>query len=98
MTGFFGLFIFLSLMNAFNARTSRINILANILKNKIFLFIIVFVTFIQIFLIYYGGTLFRTTGLSFFELVLIIILSFIIIPIDWLRKYFFKKKNYQIGV
>ena len=98
MSGFFCLFIFLSLMNAFNARTSRMNILANILKNKIFLFIIMLVTIIQIILIYYGGTLFRTTGLSFWELSFIILLSLIVIPVDWLRKYFFKKRHYQIGV
>ena len=98
MTAFFGLFIFLSLMNAFNARTSRINIFANILKNKIFLVIIILVAFIQIVLIYHGGDLFRTTGLSFGELLFVILLSLIVIPIDWLRKYIFKKRHYQIGV
>ena len=34
MTAFFGLFIFIGIFNAFNARTSRINLLSNIYKNK----------------------------------------------------------------
>ena len=91
MTAFFGLFIFISLVNAFNARTERINIFSNIFKNKIFLFIIILVTLIQIFLIYFGGELFRTTGLSSYELLIVILLSLTIIPIDWLRKYMCKK-------
>ena len=98
MTAFFGLFIFLSLMNAFNARTSRINIFANILKNKIFLFIILFVALTQILLIYYGGNVFRTTGLSLFELLLIIFISLTVVPVDWLRKYLFKKRHFQNSV
>ncbi len=98
MTAFFGLFIFLSLMNAFNARTSRINIFANILKNKIFLIIILFVTLTQILLIYYGGKVFRTTGLSLFELLFVILLSLTVIPVDWLRKYLFKKRHFQNSV
>ena len=30
MTGFFALFIFMGILNAFNARTTRLNILSNI--------------------------------------------------------------------
>ena len=98
MTAFFGLFIFLSLMNAFNARTSRINIFANILKNKIFLIIIFFVFVTQIILIYHGGEIFRTSGLTPFELLFVIILSLTVLPIDWLRKYLFKKRHFQNSV
>ena len=51
MTAFFGLFIFLAIFNLFNARTSRINILANILRNRVFIFIILLISTIQIILI-----------------------------------------------
>ena len=98
MTGFFGLFIFISLFNAFNARTYRINIFANIFRNKMFVFIISLVIFIQLILIYYGGELFRTTGLSLLELSLIIFLALTIVPIDWIRKYIYKKNNNDKGV
>lgn len=93
MTAFFGLFIFTCLFNSFNARTTRINIFANLLKNKVFLFIIFFIVIVQLILIYYGGNLFRTAGLTVSELLLIIFISFTIIPIDWFRKYIWKKKN-----
>jgi len=98
MTAFFGLFIFIDIFNSFNARTSRINILANILKNKVFLGIIIFIVIVQICLIYFGGHVFRTTGLSFFELQFMILLASTVIPIDWLRKYIYKKLHNTIGV
>lgn len=98
MTAFFGLFIFIDIFNSFNARTSRINILANILKNKVFLAIILFIVIVQICLIYFGGHVFRTTGLSFFELQFMILLAFTVIPVDWIRKYFYKKMHKTIGV
>lgn len=91
MTAFFGLFIFLAIFNAFNARTHRLNILSNILKNKIFIIIISFIAIIQIILIYYGGELFRTTGLTIYEFEIMIFLSFTIIPFDIFRKLVLKK-------
>ena len=97
-TAFFGLFIFMDIFNAFSARTSRLNILSNILKNKVFIFIMVFVVAIQIILIYYGGELFRTIGLTPKEFMVMILLAFTVIPFDMLRKIIYKKKNKTIGV
>ncbi len=93
MTAFFGLFIFLAIFNLFNARTSRINILANILKNKVFIFIILLISIVQIILIYFGGEIFRTTGLTFIEFNIVIFLSFTVIPFDILRKIILKIKG-----
>ena len=98
MTAFFGLFIFIDIFNSFNARTSRINIFANILKNKIFLSIIIFIALVQICMIYFGGEVFRTTGLTFFELQIMILIAFTVIPVDWLRKYIYKKIYKTTGV
>ena len=93
MTAFFGLFIFIGIFNCFNTRTTRINLFANILKNKMFIIIISFIAVIQILLIYFGGSIFRTVGLSITEFVIIIILSSTVIPVDWFRKIIFKKYN-----
>ena len=93
MTAFFGLFIFLAIFNLFNARTSRINILANILKNKVFIFIILLISIVQILLIYFGGEIFRTTGLTFIEFNIVIFLSFTVIPVDIIRKIILKLKG-----
>lgn len=97
-TAFFGLFIFIDVFNSFNARTSRINILANILKNKVFIFIIIFIVIIQILLIYFGGNLFRTSGLTIKEFEIMILLAFSVIPVDWIRKLYLRKKGINKGV
>lgn len=93
LTAFFGLFIFLAIFNAFNARTYRLNIFSNILKNKVFIFIIMFISIVQIILIYYGGEVFRTTGLTLYEFELMILIAFSIIPFDLIRKIIIKKKK-----
>ncbi len=97
-TAFFGLFIFIDIFNCFNARTHRLNILANILKNKVFLFIISFIVIVQILLIYYGGSIFRTSGLSLFEFEIMILFAFTVIPFDIVRKLILKKKRLKYGV
>ena len=74
MSAFFGLFIFMGIFNCFNARTNRINLIANILKNKMFIFIISLIVIVQIILIYYGGELFRTVGLSLKEFEIMLLL------------------------
>lgn len=91
MSAFFGLFIFIDIFNSFNARTSRINIFSNILDNKTFIFIMLFITFIQVLLIYFGGNLFRTTGLTFKEFIVMLLFAFTVIPIDLIRKITYRK-------
>ncbi len=98
LSAFFGLFIFIDIFNSFNARTHRLNILASIKKNKVFVVIISFIVITQLLLIYYGGSVFRTTSLSFKELQVMIVMAFLVIPIDWTRKIILKKKNLNTGV
>ena len=93
LTAFFGLFIFLDIFLAFISRTSRINLLSNIKKNKVFLILFIIITIIQIFLIYFGGELFRTTGLTIYEFQIMLFFSSLIIPIDIIRKMTLKKRN-----
>ena len=97
-TAFFGLFIFIDIFNCFNARTHRLNILGNILKNKVFLIIIAFIVIVQILLIYFGGSVFRTSGLSLFEFEVMILFAFTVIPFDFVRKLILKKKGLKYGV
>ena len=91
MSAFFGLFIFIDIFNSFNARTSRIKILSNIGKNKAFILIMLFITIVQILLIYFGGDLFRTKPLTFSEFIIMVLLAFTVIPIDNLRKLVYRK-------
>lgn len=98
MTSYFALFIFIGIFNAFNARTERLNILSNILKNKVFLLVFSFIVVAQIFLIYNGHELFRTYGMTIFELVFVIILAFTVIPVEFTRKLILKKKGINIEI
>ncbi len=98
LTAFFGLIIFISIFNSFAARTHRLNILANIFKNKVFVGVISFVICMQVYLIYYGGELFRTNGLTGREFMIMFMISLLVIPIDFMRKLILKKLNRPLGV
>ena len=98
MTAYFAMFIFMGIFNAFNARTSRINILANLSKNKVFVAIFSFIFIAQLYIIYNGGDIFRTYGLELNELLLVFILALTVFPVDFLRKYILKKKHIALGV
>ncbi len=98
LTAFFGLIIFISIFNSFSARTHRLNILGNITKNKVFILIISFVILMQIFLIYKGGELFRTSGLTIKEFIIMMMFSVLIIPIEFIRKIILKKMGRKLGV
>lgn len=96
LTAFFALFVFAGIFNSFNARTPRINIFAHLSKNATFLFIMCAVVMIQLTMIYLGGSVFRTAGLTFQELFFVLSLAFMVIPMDVLRKIlvkYYKKYN-----
>jgi magnesium-transporting ATPase (P-type) len=98
MTAFFGLIIFISIFNSFAARTHRLNILGGITKNKVFIGIISCVILMQIILIYKGGDLFRTSGLTLYEFVIMLFLSLTVIPVDFIRKLILKCQGKKLGV
>ena len=93
MSAFFGLFIFMMIFNSFNARTSRLNIFANLLSNKVFMIVIAFIVVVQIILIYFGGDLFRTTSLSLKEVEIMLCCAFSVIPVEFFRKLYLKSKG-----
>ena len=98
MTAYFALFIFIGIFNAFNARSERINIFANLSKNKVFIAIILFIISVQIYLIYHGGDLFRTYGLKANEFFIVLILAATVFPVDFIRKLFLRKHHLKTGV
>jgi magnesium-transporting ATPase (P-type) len=86
MTAFFTLFVFCGIFNAFNARTSRVRFLANIRRNKGFLAIMLAVSAVQILLVFFGGSMFRTHALSVTVIRDVVLLGFTVIPFDVMRK------------
>ena len=98
LTAFFALFIFASVFNCFCARTDRLRLLANITKNKAFIFIIVAILLIQIAFVYLGGSVLRTAPLTPSELGLTSLLALLVFPADLIRKLIWRliagKKGY----
>eukprot|EP01113_Clastostelium_recurvatum_P000262 TRINITY_DN1011_c0_g1_i3.p1 TRINITY_DN1011_c0_g1~~TRINITY_DN1011_c0_g1_i3.p1 ORF type:complete len:925 (-),score=333.82 TRINITY_DN1011_c0_g1_i3:36-2810(-) len=86
LTAFFAFFIFLSVFNAFNVRTQRINIFDHILGNRGFLVVIFLIFVVQISFSYIGGRVLRTVGLSQEEWTTVILASLVVLPFDVLRK------------
>ncbi|MBQ4575442.1 MAG: calcium-translocating P-type ATPase, PMCA-type [Clostridia bacterium] len=90
MTGFFALFIFSSVLNCFNTRTERLNLLSGLGKNRPFCVIIIFIMLVELILIYFGGSMFRTDGLTLKELGMVLMLAVSVIPADLIRKIFLR--------
>lgn len=82
MTAFFALFIFSGIFNSFNARTHRINLCSHLFGNLSFVGIMTAVALVQLLLIYFGGSLFRTAGLQLWELRRVMALAFLVVPAD----------------
>lgn len=94
LTAFFALFVFMGIFNAFNTRTNSYNLFYKIKNNKVFLIIFLLVTIIQLYFIYYGGSIFRTYGLNLKELLIVLGLAFSVVPIDLFRKFIFHNDSY----
>ena len=60
-------------------------------------FIISLIVIVQIILIYYGGELFRTVGLSLKEFEIMLLLSMTVVPVDWIRKIILRSKGLKGG-
>ena len=95
MTGYFCFFVFISVFNAFNARTEQINLFDNIRGNKGFLGILLLIVVVQIAMTYLGSVIFRCYGLNAQEWALVLVMAFTIIPVDLFRKLYRKAKVYR---
>ncbi|MGN1346609.1 MAG: HAD-IC family P-type ATPase, partial [Eubacteriales bacterium] len=93
LTLFFALFIFMGIGIAMCTRTSRINLFANLRRNRAFLVIMPAVAAIQLLIIYFGGEVFRCVPLDGHELLLCALFAFTVIPADTIRKCVCKIKN-----
>lgn len=90
LSAFYALFIFAGIINSFTARSERVFIFFGILKNKAFLLIMAFITAIQMLIVYFGGSLFRSSPLTFNQLAIVILLSLTVLLFDGIRRVFQK--------
>ncbi len=86
LTGFFALFMFMAIFNAFNARTHRLNLCHHLGRNRLFMGIMALITGVQFALLYLGGAVFRTVPLPLPQLLLMLLLGASVLPVDMLRK------------
>lgn len=86
LTAFFSFFIFITVINALNVRTTKINIFDHISGNRGFLGVLALIFTVQISFTYIGGSILRTVPLLPHEWVYIILISIIILPFDTIRK------------
>ena len=85
-TFMFATFIMAIIWNSFNARTDSLNLFEHITENHNFMIVMSAVTIIQVLIIQFGGKVFGTTPLSINNWIAVVLIAFMIIPIDLIRK------------
>lgn len=85
-TFMFATFIMAIIWNSFNARTESMNLFEHIAENRNFILVMSAVTIIQVIIIQFGGKVFGTTPLTLSNWIAVVLIAFMIIPIDLIRK------------
>lgn len=93
MTARFALLCFMAVFNGFNIRTEHINLFNGIDKNKMFSAIAVGIFAMTFVLCNFAGNLVKVTALDLQHWMVILILSFMVIPVDLIRKIIGKREN-----
>lgn len=97
LSAFFGLFIFLGVMQCINSRTDRLNLFNGITKNPTFIFIMIIISAIQMSFIYFGGALLRATPLYPDELLFTVLCASLAVPFELLRKILWRFSGHSEG-
>ena len=93
MTARFALLCFMAVFNGFNIRTEHINLFNGIGKNKLFSIIAIGIFVMTFALCNFAENLIKVTALDFKHWVVVVILAFMVIPIDLIRKIIEKKRE-----
>lgn len=93
MTARFALLCFMAVFNGFNIRTEHINLFNGIGKNKLFSVIAIGIFAMTFVLCNFAENLIKVTALDFKHWVVVVILAFMVIPIDLIRKIIEKKRE-----
>lgn len=92
MTARFALLCFMAVFNGFNIRTEHMNLFHGIGKNKLFSVIAIGIFAMTIILCNFAENLVKLTALDFRHWAVIVILAFMVIPVDLVRKAVNNKK------
>jgi len=88
----FAVFMMAITFNGFNARTAHLNVLRGIEKNKNFIYVMLSIFILQFVFVTFGGDVLSVEALSPMGWLTCVVMAFLIIPIDIIRKAFTKKK------
>ena len=92
MTARFALLCFMAVFNGFNIRTEHMNLFHGIGNNKLFSVIAIGIFAMTIILCNFAENLVKLTALDFRHWAVIVILAFMVIPVDLVRKAVNNKK------
>lgn len=87
----FATFMMAITFNGFNARTEHINVFEKINRNKNFVLVMLSVFVLQFVFVTFGGKALDVEALNFSGWLICIVLAFLVIPIDMIRKSIIKK-------
>ena len=87
----FATFMMAITFNGFNARTSHINPFENIGRNRNFVLVMISIFVMQFLFVTFGGEVLSVESLSVKSWLICIILAFMVIPIDMIRKAIIRK-------
>lgn len=87
----FATFMMAITFNGFNARTGHINTFENLGRNKNFLLVMLSIFVLQFVFVTLGGDVLNVESLSVQSWLICIVLAFLVIPIDMIRKMIMKK-------
>lgn len=85
-------FIYAILWNALNTRSTGLDILSHISKNKKFIWIMVLIMVVQTLILQFGGAVFGTVPMDIEHYLVAAGLAALVIPIDMVRKVLTRKK------
>lgn len=89
----FATFMMAITFNGFNARTNHINVFKNLGSNKNFLLVILAIFAMQFVFVTFGGEVLSVESLDARSWLICIVLAFMVIPIDIVRKLIMHKGN-----
>ena len=82
----FATFMMAITFNGFNARTSHLNPFENLGRNKNFLLVMLSIFVLQFVFVTFGGDVLNVEALNIKSWIICVILAFLVIPIDMIRK------------
>lgn len=89
----FATFMMAITFNGFNARTSHMNPFEGLGRNKSFLIVMFAIFAMQFIFVTFGGNVLSVESLSPMSWLICVVLAFLVVPIDMIRKAFAKKSK-----